>query len=191
VALFVGPTLASYSRDSMRTWLLWLALAITTCLVVETVPCPSARAQAPVPGESPEYEETLAEAMRAYQAHQWPEACAAFERAYALYPNARAARGIGVTAFENGWYVRALRALELALTQTEKPLPPELREPTVLLAHQARERVGRFQIERTPLDAAVAVDDAPAIFESDGSILLEAGDHVLHVSAPGFVSEAR
>jgi hypothetical protein len=187
VVLFVKGIHAGYSRNPMRTWLLCLALA-----AIETVPCRFAGAQVPaVPVESPLYEQTLAEAMRAYQAHQWPEACDAFERAYALYPNARAARGVGVTAFENGWYVRALRALDLALAQTEKPLPPELREPTELLARQAREHVGRFQIERTPGDAGISVDGAPATFEGDGSILLESGPHVLRVSAPGFVAEAR
>jgi hypothetical protein len=166
----------------MRTWLLhalWIALLAALCPAVEAQPA------------SPAYEEALAEAIRAHQARDWPRAKQQFEQAHALYPNARALRGIGVAAFEDGQYLSAIRALEAALEHPERRLPDDLRELTQLLIAQARARVGQVRVERSPADARVFVDGAAAVFEPDGGLLLDPGVHELRVEAPGYASTTR
>jgi tetratricopeptide (TPR) repeat protein len=163
----------------MRPWLgcaLWIALLAALCPAVRAQPATTL------------YDEVLAEAIRAHQARDWTRAREQFERAYALYPNARALRGIGVAAFEDGQYSSAIRALEAALQHPERPLPDDLRELTRLLIGQARARVGLVRVERSPPDALVFVDGAAAVFEPDGGLLLDPGVHELRVEAAGWSS---
>ena len=169
----------------MSTWLLRVLL-----VALGTLSSLRAQGQA-APAGSELYEAVLAEAMRAYQEHDWLAACERFERAHALYPNARALRGLGVSAFESGQHVRAVHALEAALAHPEKPLPPDLRELTELLLEKARAKVGSYRIELSPADAQAFVDDAPAPIEPDGRLLLDAGVHTLRVQAPGYAEDER
>jgi hypothetical protein len=168
----------------MPMWVLRVAFALIGTLA-------SLHVQAQDHASTPLYEDVLAEAMRAYQARDWALACEQFERAHELYPNARALRGIGVAAFESGWYVRAVHALEGALVHPERPLSAELREVTELLASQARARVGTYRVVRSPEHATLFVNDLPATLEPDGTLLLDAGMHTLRLEALEFVSKRR
>jgi hypothetical protein len=182
---FVRAICASYSPASTVMWLPRFVLVLIGMLL-----SPAARAQLP-PEQAHSYEVALADAMQAYQARDWAAACTRFEQALELYPNARALRGLGVAAFENEEYARAVRALESALVHPERPLSPDLRELTELLAREARNRLGTFRVELSPPEATLLVGDAAASFEGDGTLLLLPGQYLLRAQAHGHQSAAQ
>jgi hypothetical protein len=144
----------------------------------------------PVGAQTPEtselYDRVLSEAISAFKARQWTRARDLFQRAHEMSPSARTLRGIGVTAFEGGEYVAAVHALEAALVHPEKQLPPDLREGTLALIAEARERVGSVALTLTPESAQVRCDGQEVAREPDGSLLLDPGPHTLVFSAAGF-----
>ncbi len=140
----------------------------------------------PATAESAEYRALIDEAVVEYQAQRFLEARALFVRAHALYPNARAQRGIGICAFELREYTQAHRALEAALSIPERPLTDTQREEvTELLARTAR-FLGFVRVDvpaGTP--AEVSLDGAPAEPGEDGAFVLSIGRHALVVTADG------
>ena len=132
------------------------------------------------------YAEILGAAIAAHRAGQREEAIAGFERAQALYPNARALRGLGVAAFEAGRYAYAATILEQSLHHPVKPLTAELREAVTVLIARARASVGRYRITSVPESITIMVDGQPAEMASDGTLTLDPGRRELHLSADAY-----
>ena len=145
------------------------------------VAVPSSVAAAP----NAEYDRIIDEAVTEFQAGHWREARALFEQAHAIEPNARTLRGRGMAEFELRHYTKAARSLAAALRDSRRPLTPGLREKTEALLRRARGFVGRYLVTLHPQTAVLTVDGQPARFESNGTLLLDAGEHSLNASAPG------
>ncbi len=166
---------------------LWIALA---CLLTLSS---SALAQE----EEPEgYQAAVDAALTEFSAGRWAEAQALFVRAHTIFPNARTLRGIGMAAFELGYYVAAVDALEGALSHEVRPLTDEQREQVRELLARARLFVGRFVVPAAPEGARLYVDGEGASAAgwpaSPAPILLAVGEHAVTIrSSAGRVATAR
>lgn len=152
-------------------------------LLIASVATPS-RAVAQPAADDGAYRATIDEAVSEFGAGRFEEARALFKRAHELSPNARTLRGLGMTAYELRAYVQAIRELQGALDDKRKPLEGELRAKVELLLVKARKFVGVLRLELDPRNASVLVDGKPPTFEDDGSLLLDAGTHVISATAP-------
>jgi tetratricopeptide (TPR) repeat protein len=129
------------------------------------------------------YNDLIRGALTEFEAHNYAEARALFERAHALQPSARTLRGLGVTAFELKRYVEAVHELEAALVDKRKPLTEAQRKEVPDLIARARHFVGTVKIEVTPDEASVVVDGEAA---ADHDLMLDLGTHQVLVQAPGY-----
>ena len=147
-------------------------------------------AEPPAPPPEPEgYRALIDEAVNEYEARHFVEARALFSQANALYPNARALRGLGMAEFELRSYADAVHALGQALTSDVKPLDEALRAETERLRERARSFVATLTLTLSPSDAHVLVDGAPVALGPDGTLLLEVGAHAIEVRADGHATE--
>jgi hypothetical protein len=137
---------------------------------------------------SESYRKAVDEAVREFAAGRFEEARALFKRAHEISPNARTLRGLGMTAFELRFYVLATRELTAALVDKRKPLGGNLRAQAQALLERARSFTGTIRLEVQPAKATVLIDGRPIERESDGSILLDPGTHVVAATAEGFKS---
>jgi hypothetical protein len=175
---------------SAKAWTSWLALGLSVLAAVnQAVAAPAAGA--PDPGESSQYRAMLEEAVTEYDAHRYEEARALFRRAHEISPNARTLRGIGMASFELREYIEALRSLEGSLVDQRRALTPTQKVQVEALIERTRAFVGRFFLKLSPKETLVRVDGAPAVIESDGSLLLSFGRHALTAEAPASISETR
>ncbi|MCB9591775.1 MAG: hypothetical protein H6719_03490 [Sandaracinaceae bacterium] len=141
----------------------------------------------PVAAQEPpaDYSAIIEDAVSEFSEGHWAEARAHFERAHALYPNARTLRGIGMCAFELRDYPAAVRFLDQSLGATRRPLTDEQRADTQELIARARSYVGHFLVTTTPPGAEILVDDEVPSRGVDGRLMLALGEHVLVARAPG------
>lgn len=156
---------------------------ITAGLVVATLTFGCAAAHAQVPDE---YEVSIRRALQDFDRGRWAEARALFQHASSLYPNARVLRGIGMTSFELRDYVAAIEALEEALQHESEPLSPRQRRQVDDLLQRSLTYVCRISFVLEPRNAVLLVDGAVPV-RRDGVVLLNDGEHELHVSAAGHV----
>lgn len=116
------------------------------------------------------YSRTIAEAVLEFNRGNWIEARTLFERAYALQPNARAQRGLGVTSYELRHYVDAVRELKAALADQRNPLTENQRSEALSIIERAQRFIGRIRIVTVPEGATVLLDGTRVImreFETD------------------------
>jgi tetratricopeptide (TPR) repeat protein len=162
----------------------WLIRSIAVALVlIASVAAPPLASAQPAADDGA-YRATIDEAVREFSAGRFEEARALFKRAHELSPNARTLRGLGMTAFELRAYVQAIRELQAALDDKRKPLEGELRTKVEVLLDKSRKFVGVLRLELDPRNASVLVDGKSPTFEDDGSLLLDAGTHVISATAP-------
>lgn len=141
--------------------------------------CMPVRAQA-----APEsYDSTIAEAVDEFNAGHFAEAYALFQQAHALEPSARTLRGLGLCAYELGHYVRAATLLERALSDPNKPLQTDQRGVVEEALRKVRRFIAQVNFETQPPDARLELDGVELMRRQ---VAIDAGDHVLVVSAPGF-----
>jgi len=164
----------------------WLIRSIAVALVLLASVAAPPRASAQPAADDGAYRATIDEAVREFSAGRFEEARALFKRAHELSPNARTLRGLGMTAFELRAYVQAIRELQAALDDKRKPLEGELRTKVDALLDKSRKFVGVLRLELDPRNASVLVDGKPPTFETDGSLLLDAGTHVISATAPKY-----
>lgn len=115
----------------------------------------------------------------------WPAARTLMLRAHAIHATARTWRGLGITAFNMHDYARALSELERALSCPARPLDATLRNQVTGLLERASHFVARYQLTLVPADARLSVDDHPVLVDEAGRALLDLGEHVLVLEAPG------
>jgi hypothetical protein len=171
-----------------KAWISRLVLGVSVLAAAnQVVAAPAAQD----PGETAEYRAMLEEAVSEYDARRYEEARALFRRAHQISPSARTLRGIGMAAFDLREYVEALRSLEASLVDKRRALTPAQRTQVEALIDRTRAFVGRFFLKLSPKDMLVRVDGAPAVIETDGSLLLSFGRHALTAEAPRSISENR
>ena len=166
-----------------------LSLVAIPALAQENAPAtPVAGADAPEPAG---YREAVDHAIAEYEAGRFAESRAMFERAYALFPNARALRGLGMAEFELRNYPASIYYLEQALASPVRPLANELRTETDQLLARARTFVGRVNLAIDPPGATITLNGTTVQPGPENTMNLIVGDYTLHVSAPGYAAEQR
>jgi tetratricopeptide (TPR) repeat protein len=135
------------------------------------------------------YRKLVNDAVAEYGRRNFAEARELFSRAHSLFPNARTLRGLGASEFELRNYTDSISDLEQALASSVKPLDPALRERTERLLERARSFVGRVQLDVHPTTSTALIDGLPV--RSAKEVLLEVGDHVIELQAPGYLPEKR
>jgi hypothetical protein len=93
---------------------------------------------------------------------------------------------MGMTAFEMRMYVQALRELNAALAEKNKPLSPDMRTSVEQLIAKAHEFVGKVTLVSEPPSAKLLVDGKEPQVEADGSVLLDVGTHVVSATLDGY-----
>jgi tetratricopeptide (TPR) repeat protein len=168
----------------------WATLGLSqSCLLAASV------ALAPVAAladdSTADYDSWVEQGLAAYAAADWQRAYSAFERANAVQPGAGVLRGMGVASYRLQRYPQALAFLEAALLHTTRPLGPELRSGVEKLVAELRARLGRYAINTNAPAVTLTVDGAVAPTDASGRLIVEAGKHVLSVSAPGYAPQLR
>ena len=135
-----------------------------------------------------EYTQLMLLGLEEYRIGHWTEARGLFSRGHALVPGARSLRVLGMTAFNLKRYPEALRELSAALSDARRPLVGHLRKEAQELLDRSDLFVGRYRLLLEPSVALLRVDGLEATRESDGSLLLSIGDHLLEAEAPGYLT---
>ena len=150
---------------------------------------PTPAQQQAAPGEPASYRAVVDEAKAEYDLGHFAEARALFAKALALYPNAKALRGKGMTEFELRNYGDCVASLEQSLESKVKPLEGELRAETERLLDRARSFVARLQIAVDPGAAVVLVDGVPIQLGPQRTLVVESGAHTFEFRADGYAPE--
>jgi hypothetical protein len=132
-----------------------------------------------------EYARTMGAALRAYNLHHWDDALPLYEQAHALKPNARTLRGMGGCLYEMHRFVAAAGYLTQALLDTRSPLPADQRGATADLLARASAAVGNVQLQLTPSNASLQIDNVAVEVPQSGEMQLDPGHHELTARAPG------
>lgn len=132
------------------------------------------------------YTEAIQEAIDHYSAGRWRQAQEAFTRAHALQPSARTYRGLGLSTFYLGDFAAARAAFEQALADTRRPLPEDQKAQLAELLLEAARMTGRIELNVAPASARVELD---GVAVEKGVLFVDRGEHVLSVSADGYVPE--
>jgi hypothetical protein len=158
---------------------LHLPLALYALLLI-CVPVPMVVAQAPSG-----FEQVVSEGLRAYQAGEYVEARASFERAHALSPSARTLRVLGMTAVELRRFTAARVELEAALVDTRQPLTESQRAEVAQMLTWLGSTLASVRVLVQPEAAHISVD-GQAQESHDSRLLLEPGARELRVEADGY-----
>lgn len=172
---------------SVPTWLLAAFLVLGQASGVQAEPPQRRPAGATA---EPEVKTILREAVQEFDLGNWTEARALFERAHELQPTARTFRAIGLSAFEEKSYAAAVWNLSQSLTDNRNPLDAGQRSKVEDVLRRARGFVAEYKLELKPAAAQLTVDGRkPTLLE--GKLLLDPGDRLIQLSAPGHQSSER
>lgn len=133
--------------------------------------------------ETESYRATISAALERYRAGDWAEARSRFEHAYSLAPGARALRGVALSAYYQGDFATAARALDRALRDEREALSPDQREQARTLLDRAYQRIAQVKLTTRPTPVDVRVNGTEA--ENDGLLLLAAGHYRIELTCPG------
>ncbi|MET0387922.1 MAG: tetratricopeptide repeat protein [Polyangiales bacterium] len=169
---------------------------LTACLwiggVVSNARADSPDAEVPSANAAPDnYDQLLDRAVEAFKDEEFARAHRLFERAYALKPNARVLRGLGIAALRLGRYSEAKRALSSALTDSQQALTASQREEVLGLLSWMETNLGTIRVqwvEGEPREYELSVDDRST---PNAPLVLSPGAHRLKVRAPGYLPVER
>jgi hypothetical protein len=136
---------------------------------------------------SPDYDMLLDRALEAFDAKDYLRARGLFEQAFAIRPNARILRGLGISALHLERFSVSKRELTQALSETKQPLTLNQREGVRELLTWMQLNLGTLRLQLQPAHAHVLLDDQPV---DERELVLKPGTHRVHVSADNFVSQA-
>lgn len=168
-------------------WLRTIALAYALLLPLTAA---TVRADDPKTEEST-YDTLVQKGIAEYDRGNWLEAKVFFGRAHALHPNARTLRSLGMTAYELRSYVEASKYFREALASTQRPLTDAMRVQVEDTLRQAQGFIATVRLTMEPANAELLVDGQAPERDAEGRLLLDAGDHELMASAPGYEDESR
>jgi hypothetical protein len=149
--------------------------------------CASARAE-PLVVASADYDRLLDGAVEAFEARDFTRARTLFEQAYALRPNARVLRGLGIADLQLKRYSTAKRELEAALVDSAQPLTSVQRDGVVQLLAWMHTSLGTLKLRLTPPRATWLVDGEAS---RETELVLVPGAHHLRATAAGFDPQER
>jgi hypothetical protein len=110
-----------------------------------------------------------------------------FERAYQLAPNYRALYNIALVNMQLGRYADATRTFEQYLHDGADAVPPERRTQVANTLNELKVRTATVDISINVPNAEVALDGRPMdASRLHGPTLIDAGEHTLRASAPGY-----
>lgn len=158
------------------------SLAVAAWTLVCWVPS-FAGAQDAQQGPPEAYVEEIERAVAAGRADDWATARRHFQAAQGIYPNARALRGIGIAASNLGDYLEAYRALTDALSVDVLPLTDAQRAQATTLRAEVAQHVTVFTMDHLPDRVVVFVDGREVALQTDGTLVVTAGLHVVSVRA--------
>lgn len=118
---------------------------------------------------------------------EWAQAAQAFEESYQLFPRPNTLFNLGLAHRALGQYLRAIEELERFL-QEGTPTPDERREVSDAL-DQMRGRLAHLTVAPSADSARVSIDGT--VHEPNSDIVLDPGNHVVEVTAQGFVRNAQ
>jgi cell division septation protein DedD len=132
------------------------------------------------------YDTLLDDAVAAFDASDFSRARTLFEQAFALRPNARVLRGMGIAALRLERYSEAYRTLTSSLKHPALPLNTTQKEEVTGLLSWMETSLGCIRLRWTPSE--------PSDYELlvDGNVMREStlwlspGTHHVAVHAPGF-----
>jgi hypothetical protein len=130
-----------------------------------------------------EYDRTVNAALDEYERGNWDESSALFGRAHQLKPSARTLRGLGLSAYEGRHYPDAIHYLVEALADPRLPLNPLQRDALVATIDRARLFVGYLKISVKPDGSLITINGLPALTDTNGEIICDAGWIDLEIKA--------
>jgi hypothetical protein len=133
------------------------------------------------------YEQVLDRAVEAFEAKDYARSRALFEQAFALRPNARVLRGLGISALHLEHYATAKRELTDALRDSRQPLTAAQRENVIGLLAWLQSHSGTLRLQVRPKDAHVVVDDEPL---NESTLILAPGKHRVVVASDGYSAQS-
>jgi hypothetical protein len=131
------------------------------------------------------YASLVTNAVKAFDAGRYLESREFLGQAHALRPNARTLRGMGLAAFEAGRYALAVVDLEAALAETRQPMSADQRAEVQKLQAEANALTARYRVTGRPGKADLDVDGQPAVWDSEGALLIESGAHTVSLKTGG------
>lgn len=165
-----------YTSLVVRAFSVFVALLLSLC---------SVRARA-----EQSYDELVGEAIVARDQGDLVRAHALFEAAHQLDGNARTLRGMAITSFQAGRYLRALHEIDAALRHPNKPLDATLRSSMAELRTRAEQQLAWLELTIEPAEAvpsALYVDELERERATSLRYQLDPGEHTVRVAALGFV----
>lgn len=173
---------------ALFTWLTALWVTLHPGLTLADSPA-SERPEASAPHGN--YDQLLDRAVEAFGEEDFARARELFEQAYALKPNARVLRGLGIASLRLQRYVEAKRALSASLTNGAQPLTASQREEVSQLLTWMETNLGTLHlqwVEGAPRGHELLVDGA---VQRGRPLLLGPGTHRLVVRSPGYETQVR
>lgn len=137
---------------------------------------------------SPDYDKLLDRAVEAFEAEEYVRARALFEQAYAIRPNARVLRGLGISALHLERFTVSKHELTEALEESKQPLTATQREGVKELLSWMQQNLGNLELHLKPANALVRLDDEAVTEEA---LVVKPGTHRLVVSADGYDAQER
>lgn len=162
------------------------AVYVASALLYCTLFLSSAHAEPTPAAATDAYREAIQSALDAYERGRLVDARDAFQRAHALYPNARTLRGLGTVELDLQQYLVSAQHLEAALASQVLPLEGELRREAEQSLGAAYAHLSRIEVHTTPADAEVLLGGLP--IERVRPITLEPGNYRLEAHASGYRS---
>jgi hypothetical protein len=139
-------------------------------------------------GDQAEYEALVDRAVDAFEAGDFERAHDQFHKAFALRPNARVRRGLGIAALRLARYSEAKQQLSAALTDTNQALNAKQRDEVSRLLAWIGTNLGSVHVYVTPRVDQIAVDGQPV---EGTELVLTPGIHRIRASAAGYAAQER
>jgi tetratricopeptide (TPR) repeat protein len=119
----------------------------------------------------PAYQSAAELGFKEFSLQNYPEARKRFQEAADIYPNARISRALGMVEYE----LRHYQAARAHLARATKEL---LASAVSYLAH--------YRIDVEPRGASLRLDGLPVLSPPEGTLVLQAGDHIIEAEHAGF-----
>jgi hypothetical protein len=145
------------------------------------------RAELAPPSASADYDKLLDRAVEAFEAQDYVRSRDLFEQAYAIRPNARVLRGLGISALHLEHFNVAKHELTEALRDQKQPLTANQRDGVKELLSWMQLNLGTLQLRLQPADAYVTLDDEPV---EEAELVLKPGGHRISARLDGFATQA-
>jgi tetratricopeptide (TPR) repeat protein len=140
------------------------------------------------PSASADYDKLLDRAVDAFEAQDYVRSRDLFEQAYAIRPNARVLRGLGISALHLEHFNVAKHELTEALRDQKQPLTANQRDGVKELLSWMQLNLGTLQLRLQPADAYITLDDEPI---EETELVLKPGEHRISARLDGFASQTR